>query len=120
MCGAVDVLAGFVAGVAAGLAHEQRGEREAETGEGDAQEERFWSQSCLLGDEAGGEGGERDGAVPRGLVEAHGEATPFGADEVDLHDDRGRPGQALVHPEEDVGEDHPAPCGREDQDEGDG
>ena len=35
---------GFVAGVAAGLAHEQGRQAEAEAGEGDAEEERLGSQ----------------------------------------------------------------------------
>ena len=61
------------------------------------------------GDEAGRERGERDRAVAGGFVEAHREAAPGGADEVDLHDDRGRPGQSLVDAEQHVGEDDPAP-----------
>ena len=39
-----DVVGGFVAGVAAGLAHEQGGQAEAEAGEGDAEEERFGAE----------------------------------------------------------------------------
>ena len=37
------------------------------------------------------------------------------ADQVDLHDHRGRPGQALVDAEQHVGRDHPAPGRRPDQ-----
>jgi hypothetical protein len=71
-------------------------------------------------DPAGGERGDGDGAVAGGLVEAHGEAAACGADEVDLHDDGGRPGEPLVDAEQDVGEHHPAPRGRPHQQERDG
>ena len=103
------VVGGLVAGVAPGLTHEEGGQAESERGVGHAEEERFGAQPVLLGDVAGGEGGEGDGAVAGGLVEAHGEAAAGGADEVDLHDHRGGPGEALVDAEEHVGEHHPAP-----------
>ena len=103
------VVGGLVAGVAAGLAHEERGQAEAERGVGDAEEERLGAQPVLLGDVAGGEGGEGDGAVAGGFVEAHGEPAAGRADEVDLHDHGGRPGEALVDAEQHVGEHHPAP-----------
>ncbi len=70
-------------------------------------------QRC--GDVAGGERGDGDGAVAGGFVEAHRESAPGGADEVDLHDHRRRPGEALVDAEQDVGEDHPSPSRRPDQ-----
>ena len=115
-----DVGGGFVAGVVLGLAHEQGGESEAETGERDAEEERLGSQSVLLGDVTGRECGEGDGAVAGGFVESHREAAAGGPDEVDLHDDRRRPGESLVDAEQDVGEDDPAPTRCEHQDERDG
>ena len=40
-------------------------------------------------------------------------------DEIDLHQDGGRPGQPLVHAEEDVGRDHPGPVRCQDQDDRD-
>ena len=53
-----DVGGGLVAGVAAGLADEQRRDAEAEPGVGEAEEERLGPQPVLLGDVAGGEGGD--------------------------------------------------------------
>jgi len=50
----------------------------------------------------------------------HCQASPGRAHEVDLHDDRGGPGQALVDAQQDVGEHHPAPGRGPDEDQGDG
>ena len=94
-----DVVGGFVPGMAAGFADEQGGQPEAETRERDAEEERLGAQPVVLGDEPGGECGDRDRAVARGLVQTHGEPAPCGADEVDLHDDGGGPGEPLVDAE---------------------
>ena len=58
-----------------------------------------------------------DRAVAGGLVEAHREAAPGRTDEVDLHDHRRRPGQALVDAEQHVRRDHPAPGRRPDEQE---
>ncbi len=63
---------------------------------------------------------EGDRAVAGGLVEAHREAAPRGTDEVDLHDHRRRPGQPLVHAEQDVGGDDPGPVRGPDDQERDG
>ncbi len=110
MCGAGGgVVAGFVAGVGVGLAHRERGQAEAEGGVGEAEVERCGAQAVFGGDPAGGEGGDGDGAVAGGFVEAHGEPAAGGADEVDLHDHGGRPGEPLVDTEQDVGEHDPAP-----------
>ena len=53
--------------------------------------------------------GDRDRAVAGGLVQAHGEAAPCGADEVDLHDHGRGPRESLVDAEQHVGDDDPAP-----------
>ena len=82
----VDVVGGFVTGMSSGLADEEHGQAEPETGEREAEEERLRPQPRVLGDVAGGEGGDGDRAVAGGFVEAHGEAAARGADEVDLHD----------------------------------
>src|SRR3546814_19082645 len=63
---------------------------------------------------------EGDRAVPRRFVEAHGEAALRGSDEVDLHDHRRGPGEALVHAEQHVGDDDPRPARCPDEDEGNG
>lgn len=52
---------------------------------------------------------DADGGVAGGVVQAGGEAASGRADEVDLHIDGHRPGQALVQAEQDVGGDDPAP-----------
>jgi hypothetical protein len=75
---------GFEAGVAAGLADHQRRQPEAEPGVGQAEVERLWSQPGLGSNEAGEVGGEGDGQVAGGLVQAHGQ--PAGGE--------GRPGRS--------------------------
>jgi hypothetical protein len=54
---------------------------------------------------------DRDSAVASGLVEAEGKPAALWADEVDLHDDGHRPGEALVDAEQGVGGDDPGPAG---------
>ena len=105
----VVVVAGFQLGVAAGLADEHRGEAQGDQRIRQAEQERRGPQTVVGGEVAGQERGERDGAVAGGLVESHGQAALAGADEVDLHDDGGRPGQALIDAQQHVGRDHPAP-----------
>ena len=68
-------------------------------------------------DVSGRERAQRDGEVAGELVEAHREAAPFRADEVDLHDDRRRPGEPLADAEEHVREEHPGPRRRPHQEE---
>ena len=92
-----------------GLAHEQDRDAETEAREGQSHEEGCRPQPGLLGDEPSGQRGQGDGAVAGRLVEAHRESAPDRADQVDLHDHRARPGQALVDAEQNVGDDDPAP-----------
>ena len=113
--GAGDVAGGLEAGVVSGLLDGQCGEAQAEGGEGDAEEERGRAQPVGLGEVAGRQSGGGDGGVSGGLVEAHRQAAPGRADEVDLHHHGGRPGQPLADAEQDVGEDDPAPGRRPDQ-----
>jgi len=72
------------------------------------------------GDVAGEQCGQCEGQVAGGLVEAHGQASAAGADQVDLHDDRGGPGQALADAEQDVGGHDDPPLGCPDEEQGDG
>ena len=111
---------GLVAGVAVGFAHEEGRETEAEPGKGDPEVERFGAKPVMGGDRTGGQRGKGDGAIAGGFVETEGQAPAGGADEVDLHDDGGGPGHALVEAEQDVGGDDPAPVRRPDQQERDG
>ena len=94
-----------------GLAYEEHRQAEAEAGVGETEEERRRAQAPALGDVSGGEGGDGDGAVAGCLVEAHREPASRRPDEIDLHHDRGRPGESLVDAEQHVGEHHPSPGG---------
>ena len=105
----VVVVAGFQLGVAAGLADEHRAQAQGNQRIRQAEQKRRGPQTVMGGEVAGQQRGERDGAVAGGLVEAHGQAALAGADEVDFHDDGGRPGQALVDAQQHVGGDHPSP-----------
>src|SRR5579884_4008345 len=58
-------------------------------------------------------------AMPRKNGSGRNPAPALGADQVDLHDHRGGPGQPLVDAEQDVGEDDPAPPGPEGEEERD-
>ena len=111
----VGVLGGFQLGVAAGFADEYRAQTEAEDGVGQTEQEWCRAQTVAGGEVAGDHSGDGDRAVAGGLVESHRQAALAGADEVDLHDDGGRPGEALVDAEQHVGEDHPSPRRRPDQ-----
>ena len=101
--------AGFVVGVAAGFPDEERGQAQAERGVGQGEQERGRAQPIVGGEGAGGGGGTGDGEVAGGFVEAHGQAAAVRAGEVDLHDDGGGPGQALVDAEQHVSGDDPTP-----------
>src|SRR5579883_3212962 len=103
------------AGVAPCLPDGEGGQAEGEGGVGGAEQERDGPQSRVCGDGAGGQGGGGQGEVAGGLVEAHGQAAAAGSDQVDLHDDGGGPGQALVDAEQHVREHDPAPRGSVDQ-----
>jgi hypothetical protein len=104
----------FVLDVATGLADEQDGRGEAKQRIGEPDEERSRSKAVLGGDPARHECGERDGAVAGGLIDPYRQTTPDRADEVDLHDHGRRPGQALVHTEQEVRRDDPRPRRGED------
>ena len=105
----------LVAGVTAGFPDSGRRQAQAERDVGGTEQERGWAQSVGSGEVSGGQGGDRDRAVPSGLVEAHGQAAAGGADHVDLHDHGGGPGETLVHAQQHVGGHDPAPAGRPDQ-----
>ena len=112
------VITGLVPGVSTGLADEERRETEAEGGVGESEQERRRPQPVLGGERAGGGGRRGDGEVAGGFVEAHGQAAPVWAGEVDFHDDGGGPGQPLVYAEEHVGGDDPAPGRGPDDEQG--
>ena len=68
------------------------------------------AETVALGDKAGEQGREADGEITRELIEPHGEPARFGADEIDLHDHRHRPREALIDAEQRVRSDDPAPA----------
>ena len=92
----VVVVGGFQLGVTAGLADEHRAQAEGDQRVGQAEQEGRGPQTIVGGEVAGQDSGQRHGAVAGGFVESHGQAALPGADEVDLHDHGGRPGQALI------------------------
>lgn len=87
-----------------GLTHGEAGQRDGEGGVRQAQQERCRTESVLCGQPARGHRGQRHRAIAGGLIESHRQAALLGPDEVDLHDDRRRPGEPLVDAEQDVGE----------------
>ena len=102
--------------VTARLADQEHGRSEAEQGVCQPEEERAGSEPGLGGDPAGHQRREGDRAVAGGLVDPGRQAPPDGTDEVDLHDHGHRPGESLVHAEQQVGRDHPRPgWGEDDQ-----
>jgi hypothetical protein len=62
----------LVSGVAAGLADEQRRQAETQASVRHAEQERCRAKTKPISDEPGGERGQREGAVARGLIESHG------------------------------------------------
>src|SRR6266540_2864592 len=115
--GGGDAGGGLVVGVPARLAYGQRGQAEAERGVGGGEQERGGPQPVVGGQGPGGHGGAGERGVAGGFVESHREATASRADQVDLHDDGGGPGQPLVDAEQDVRGDDPAPGRCPDQQE---
>ena len=98
--------------VPACVAHEHDRDEEAHGGDRGASDpdESPWRDArreC-----AGGKGRDRHAEVARRFVEAEREPSPSWAREVDLHQHRHRPGQALTRPEEDVRRDDEAPARR--------
>jgi hypothetical protein len=102
--------------VGAGVADEQHTEQEP-----DHRDARSGDGEHVAGRKLGCEPAAQprcqgDSAVAGGLVQPQREAAPLRPDEVDLHHDRHRPGEALVDAEQDVGGDDPGPArGRRDQ-----
>lgn len=62
-------------------------------------------------------GRDRHCTISSELIQTHREAAVPRARQIYLHDDRGRPGEALTDPQEDIGKDDPAPVRRPHQQE---
>jgi hypothetical protein len=61
---------------------------------------------------------DADSKIAGELVDAHCKTASLRTDEIDLHDHGHRPAEALIDPEQHVGEDDPAPCRGEHQEKG--
>ena len=109
----------FPQGVTARLTDEQHGRAEPEPDDRDPEEEWRRAKTGRFGDEPGQECHAGDGDVARSLVQAEREPAVPRTDEVDLHQDGGRPRQALVDPEQDIRGDDPRPIRGQDQHERD-
>jgi hypothetical protein len=109
--GRPGVLAGLGARPGGGVAHREHGQGQPGDDVADAEQFRGRAQPEPGGQVSGGQRGDSDAEVAGGLVDAEREAAAAGADQVDLHVDRHRPGQALVDAQQDVGGDHPGPAG---------
>ena len=97
--------------VRAGVAHEQVGDDRPRERDGECTypDHRL---RCVAGGQGSGKKRRHGHAEVAGrLVEAQCEPPTGGTREVDLHDDRHRPGEALVDAEQHVGCDDPAPAG---------
>jgi hypothetical protein len=92
------------------LADEQHRRAEAESRERRAEQERGGAQAGLFGQQPGGESGQRNRPVTGRLVEAHRQSAARRPDQIDLHDHRRRPGEALVDAEQRVGDHDPFPA----------
>ena len=60
-----------------------------------------------------------DGDIPGEFIQAHGKPSLTGAGEIDFHDYRCGPGEALAYPQEYIGDEYPIPIRRPHKDEGD-
>jgi hypothetical protein len=96
-----------------GVAHEQHRQEERDERDDGAAPDQHVARRVLGREPAAHNGREGDAAVAGRLVQPERQPTPLRPDEVDLHDDRHRPGETLVHTEQRVGRDHPAPVRRD-------
>jgi len=99
------------------LAHQQRRKEQPRCHETYPQIERLRAQSVACSDEARCQCAAGDREVAGELVQPHREAAILRSGEIDLHDDRGRPGESLAHAEQRVGGEHPRPRRRPHQQE---
>ena len=65
----------------------------------------------MLGDIPGQESCNADGEITREFIKADRQPARLGTDQVHLHDDGHRPGEALIDAEQRVRGDHPPPAG---------
>src|SRR5712691_4176936 len=87
----------------------KQGEQETASGETLREQVRTRPDSVIRGEESSNRSSRRYGQVAGGFVQAEGKPPSPRSDEVDLHIDRGRPGEALIQAEEHVRKYDPAP-----------
>jgi hypothetical protein len=102
----------------AGFAYHQYRERQAHDDEADTQIERLRADAVLCRNPPRGQRARGHGDISGELVQAHGQPTLLRTDEVNLHDDRRRPREALADAEQQVREQDPVPGGRPHEEEG--
>ena len=85
--------------------------------ERDPEVERLRSKSVARRNEARRQRGARDRDVARKFIQPHRQATPRRAGEIDFHDHRRRPAEALAESEQRIGRQHPGPARRPHQHE---
>ena len=100
----------FQADVMAGVAHQESRKNEPEHRIADAEVEGLRPQTVALRDIAGEQGGDTDGEITGEFIEPDREPSRFRSHEIDLHDDRHRPGEALIDAEQRIRRDNPAPA----------
>src|SRR5438067_7694336 len=80
----------------------------------DSKVKRPWTKSGRGCDISSQQGRQSDSAIAGKLVQSHGEAALSGSNEIDLHQHRHGPGEALVGSEQHIGRNDPRPVWRVD------
>ena len=93
-----------------GVAHEQKRHEKCEHGDDRESDDQHVPGGEVGRQPAADAGRDGDAAIPGRFVEPECKPAPTRADQVDLHDDRHRPREALVHAEQRVGCDDPGPA----------
>ena len=99
------------------FSHHEKRQHEADGDECDGRIKGIESQPLPRRDPAGQQRRAGHRGVSGELVEAHREPAPVAAHQIDLHDDRRRPGQPLADAQEGVRHENPVPRGRPHQEE---
>ena len=103
-----------------GIADEQNREQRAGKRVSDAEINRHGSQSVQGCEIASEERRRPDRDIAGEFIQSDSKTSQFRPDQIDLHDDRHRPGEALIDAKQGVGCDDPFPARRPDEHDGDG
>ena len=88
---------------------QEHGQAKSDRHEANAQIKRLWPQAPCTGDVACCQGSSGYREIAGELIESHCCTTIVRSRQIDLHNDGGRPGQALADTEQEVSNDHPTP-----------